>query len=108
MLRVAAWCAFGQLAVLCACCHAACWPWLYPAPTPLPSAPSATQPPYICRDSVLLCLHVVMYAFQYWAVRAQGTNWLASNAVLATHPLGLWLLVCVFTMQVRTGGWVIG
>ncbi|KAL4451665.1 hypothetical protein ABPG75_007327 [Micractinium tetrahymenae] len=53
------------------------------------------------RDSLLAALHLAMFALQLWALNAGATDWLSRNPVLLSHPIGLWLLVAVFTLQVR-------
>lgn len=61
-----------------------------------PSTPPALL--CACRDSVLVGLHLVMVACQLlWP--SQAPHWLEQNALLSSHPLGLWLLVAVFTLQ---------
>lgn len=54
-----------------------------------------------CRDSVFLGLHVAMFALQYWGAQSRGTDWMTGNPVLVSYPAGLWLLVAVFTLQLR-------
>jgi hypothetical protein len=55
-----------------------------------------------CRDGLLLALHVAVFAMQYWWPSQMGSvEWLAGGSVLASQPAGLWLLIAVFTLQLR-------
>lgn len=55
-----------------------------------------------CRDGLLLALHVAVFVLQYWWPSHMGSaEWVAGGSVLASQPAGLWLLIAVFTLQLR-------
>jgi hypothetical protein len=83
--------------------------WLLPA---VARAPLTFQPLLLacpplqaayrrCRPRSLLALHLALFGLQHWLMPPQRTDWLAANALLASHPAGLCLLACVWVLQMR-------
>ncbi len=78
-------------------CTCAC---IVPEQLSIPRRPSLAR-----RDGLLLGLHIAVFVLQYWWPSQLGsTEWLAGGSVLASQPAGLWLLIAVFTLQVRLVG----
>lgn len=68
-----------------------------PAPLPTPSPAR--------RDGILLFLHVAVFMMQHlWPSQLGSPEWLVGGSVLASQPVGLWLLIAVFTLQVCAAG----